>query len=175
MHHVIKIFFSAFIMLYQFLGSAEAQNTTTNKFEGIILYYETDSIPQEVFLLPCKIEYSGSFTDFVIKSLRDHQGELIEIYFQGMRWSMPNLFSLVQQMNYIKGKRVIVNNDFIPLRISAGIIFADASFSVKNQNYNENRTKFIVQIDSAQIDLMIVDYDREKNGLPFLFEPLYFK
>jgi len=169
---LLRIFFIMFISLSQFFNNARAQNSIINEFEGIIIYHETDSIPQDVFLIPCKVEYTGSFSDFVLNTLRDLKGQALEIYFQGMRWGMPNLLEVVKKMNYIKGKRITTNENSFQLRISAGKIFSDATFTVKVPGYRANNTEFLIEIESKRFSFTTSDYDREKNGLPVFFEPI---
>jgi hypothetical protein len=159
----------------QFLNTARSQETIINEFEGIIIYYDTDSIPQDVFLLPCKIEYKGSFIDFAVNTFKNYKGELIEIYFQGMRWGMPNLLPVVQQMNYLKCKRITMNGSFFKMRISAGVIFTDATFAKENKNSMENKEKFILEFETNRFNFISFDYNLDKNGLPVSFEPLYLK
>lgn len=172
---LLKNLFIAFITVSQFLQYAKAQNEVVNEFEGIIIYYETDSIPQDVFLLPCKVEYKGSFKDFAINTLKNYKGELIEIYFQGMRWGMPDLLREVGGMNYINCKRITANSGFFNMRISAGIIFANATFAKEDKNYKENKEKFILEFEKDRFNFISCDYNLDKNGLPVFFKPLYLK
>jgi hypothetical protein len=44
-----------FTTLTQFLSYAKAQNSVIAKYEGIIFYYDTDSIPQDVFCFLVKL------------------------------------------------------------------------------------------------------------------------
>jgi hypothetical protein len=54
---LLRNLFITFIAAGQLLHYAKAQTKIINEFEGIFFYYETDAIPQEVFLLPCKVAY----------------------------------------------------------------------------------------------------------------------
>ncbi len=172
---LLRSLFIAFITISQFFNFAKAQNEIINEFEGIIFYYETDSIPQDVFLLPCKVEYKGDFTDFVVNTLKNYKGKLIEIYFQGMRWGVPNLLSIVRRMDYLESKRITGNGGSFNLRISAGIIYTDATYPTKLFEYKENKAAFILQFNSIKFNFIVYDFDREKNGQLIFFEPLYLK
>lgn len=175
---LLRNLFITFITLCQFLNCAKAQKDSLNEFEGIFFYYETEShIPQEVFLLPCKVAYKGSFTDFADSTIKNYKGKLIDIYFQAMRWTMPNFLQEVERMNYIASKRLSSTSESFNLgmRISAGKIFADAPRLVRLFEYTENNTDFVLEFKSIKYNFISYDFDTEKNGLPVSFEPIYVK
>jgi hypothetical protein len=162
----------------QFLNTARSQETIINEFEGIFFYYETKSpIPQEVFLLPCKVAYKGSFTDFADSTIKNYKGKLIDIYFQAMRWTMPNFLQEVGRMNYIACKRLSSTSESFNLRmrISAGKIFADATHLITISEYAENNTDFVLEFNSDKYNFVSYDFDVTKKGQPVSFEPLYIK
>ena len=175
---LLRNLFITFITVSQFLNYAKAQNEIINEFEGIFFYYETESpIPQEVFLLPCKVAYKGSFTDFADSTIKNYKGKLIDIYFQAMRWTMPHLLQEVGRMNYIACKRLSSTSESYNLRmcISAGKIFADATNLQTISEYAENNTDFILEFNSVKYNFISYDFDVTKKGQPVSFEPLYIK
>jgi hypothetical protein len=172
---LLRNLFIAFITVSQFLNYAKAQNEVINEFEGIFFYYETDSIPQEVFLLPCKVAYKGCFTAFADSAIKNYKGKLTDIYFQAMRWTMPNILQEAERMNYIKCKRLTTNGGFFNMRISAGKIFADATYLQTISEYAENNTDFALEYNSVKYNFISYDFDVTKKGLPVSFEPLYLK
>jgi hypothetical protein len=172
---LLKNLFIAFITVSQFLHTAKAQKDSLNEFEGIFFYYETDAIPQEVFLLPCKVAYKGCFTAFADSAIKNYKGKLVEIFFQPMRWTMPNILQEVERMNYMKCKRLTTNGGFFNMRISAGKIFVEAPDFLKLYEYAENNTDFVFEFNSAKYNFISYDYDIEKKGQPVTFEPLYLK
>lgn len=174
---LLKNLFITIITVSQFLHYAKAQTDSLNEFEGIIFYYETDAIPQEVFLLPCKVTYKGCFTAFADSTIKNYKGKLIDIFFQGMRWGMPNLLQEVERMNYITARRLSsTGGSFnMRMRISAAKIFTDATSSVKLYEYAENNTDFVLEFNSVKYNFISYDFDTEKKGTPVSFEPLYLK
>jgi hypothetical protein len=172
---VLKNLFIILISVSQFLHCAKAQNEIINEFEGIFFYYETDAVPQEVFLLPCKVAYKGCFTDFADSTIKNYKGKLIDIYFQSMRWTMPNLLQEVERMNHVKCKRLTTNGGFFNMRISAGKLFADATNLQTIAEYAENNSDFVLEYNSVKYNFISYDFDVTKKGLPVRFEPLYIK
>ncbi len=161
-----------FTTLSQFISHAKAQNSLITKKEGIIFYYETDSIPPIVFLVPCKVKFNGLFSDFVIKKLENYSGGVTEIYFQGMRWGMPNLLEQFQKLEYLKCKRISLNDSFSNMRIVAGAIFIDANtYPRKGEAHVDNPEDFSIEFASRKFSFISKDYDLDKHGLPVFFEP----
>ncbi|NOT92775.1 hypothetical protein [Ferruginibacter sp.] len=175
---LLRTLFITFITVSQLLHYAKAQTDSLNEFEGIFFYYETESsIPQEVFLLPCKVACKGSFADFADSTIKNYKGKLVEIYFQAMRWTMPSFLQEVERMNYIACKRLSsTGGSFnMPMRISAGKIFANAPDFLKLHEYAENNTDFVLEYNTVKYNFISYDFDVEKKGLPVSFEPLYVK
>lgn len=163
------------ISLTQFLVNAKAQNEVIKEYEGIIIYYETDSIPQDVFFLPCKIEYDGAFKDFAIEKIKNYKGELNEIFFQGIRWGMPDLLAKVQSMNYLTCKRITGNGGFLNMRLSAGKIFVKV-----RPNFNKNlgakrQESFLLELQTQRYSFISIDFDFDEEGLPVFFEPFFLR
>jgi hypothetical protein len=171
---LLKKIFIMFVSLTQFLSYTKAQNEIINEFEGIIIYYETDTIPQDVFFLPCKVVFIGSFTDFAMSQLKNHNSELIEIYFQGIRWGIPTLGKVFESMAFLQCRRLFPNGNYAKMRLSAGKIFCNATHQVQSE-YPPQREKFTFELNGKRFDFIAIDYEREKNGLPVFFEPLYLK
>ena len=125
--------------IFQLLNDAKAQNRDMREFEGIIFYRDTDSIPEEVFLIPAHLKSDEDFNEFVATTFSNFKDTVINIYFQCMRWTMPNMLENVKMMKYTKGylKR---NSDLVEnLRISACKIYTDASQAHLLTEYYDQR------------------------------------
>lgn len=168
--YLSRIILTMFITVAQLLHYAKAQNEVITEYEGIFFYYETDSIPQDVFLLPCKIEYQGFFSNFLIDKLKNHKGELIEIYFQGMRWGMPSLTKVIKEMSYYPCSRIAGNGSNIKMRLCIGKIFCNATY-IKESEHPPSKEDFLLEIGGKRYSFISNDFESYKMGTPVFFEP----
>jgi len=173
---LILIFIS--MSITALLNEAKAQNRKLFAMEGIIFYFDTDSIPQEVYLIPVKLNYKGDFEDFVHKTLDSFQGKALDVYFQGMRWMMPNLLEEVQNMKYITAETAeyitpeFANSNFIkPLRGSACKIYTNLTHAEMLTFYADKGIKFVIKIGEKRYTIPIGNLKPE-YCVPTYFEPM---
>jgi hypothetical protein len=164
-----------FTSLTQFLINSKAQNQVIKEYEGIIIYYETDSIPQDIFFIPCKVQYTGSFENFAHEKVKNYQGEITEIFFQGIRWGMPNLQNTFDSMAYLSCKRITGNSGFFKMRMSAGKIFIKIRPNFNKIKSNKKREQFLLELGENEFRFTSGDFDFDTEGLPVFFEPLFLK
>jgi len=152
------------------LNIAKAQNRGLIEMEGIIIYFETDSIPQEEYLIPIKLNYNENFESFVLHTLENLNTKAIDVYAQGMRWVMPNLLEEIQSMLYIKAE--IVNPNFKrPIRISACKIYTDTTHSKELVLYPDKDMSFLVKLNEKIFKVGIENL-KPQYGVPRYFEAM---
>ncbi|MDQ6903414.1 MAG: hypothetical protein M3139_10435 [Bacteroidota bacterium] len=152
------------------LNLAKAQNKKLIEWEGIIVYFDTDSVPQEVYLIPVKLDYEGSFENFVHHTFENYNGNAIDMYVQGMRWLMPNLLDEIRSLQYIKGESLL-NIKGLPkgLRISSSRIYTDTSHVERMHTYPDRITEFPIQIGNTKYNLRIENL-KKRFGVPQFIE-----
>ena len=153
------------------LDSAKAQNKKLIEWEGIIVYFDTDSIPQEVYLIPVKLDYEGTFENFVHHTFENYNGNAIDMYVQGMHWLMPNLLEEIQSLQYIKAESLINIKGGLPktLRISAAKIYTDTSHIEVMDTFRDRIMEFPIQIGKIKYNLRIENL-KKRFGIPQYIE-----
>jgi len=87
------------IGLTSYLDYAIAQKKDLSYVEGIIIYpVAIDGIPQEVFFIPGSMKKDENFNNFLIETFSNRSNHTYVVYFQGIRWIMPDIEDVIKSM-----------------------------------------------------------------------------
>ncbi len=100
------------IFYYLFMISSFDYFEYANKYKrdllqyvGILIYSpDHGALPQEVLYLPCKWNKKGHFENFLKETFASGDKVLYQVYFQGVRWVMPNVVEKLSASRYINIK-----------------------------------------------------------------------
>ena len=116
---------------------------------GLIIYPDSDAIPQEVLIIPYQRNFELSFADDVQKALHDTVNKALTVYFQGMRRVQPELLTILLGCHYEKaflsGDRVIPL-DFKKasdnVRVTFGIIVCETTWNSIRPNFDNDNVLY---------------------------------
>lgn len=126
------------------------------QYEGILIYSpEHGPLPQEVLFSPCKWDKKGRFESFLVKTFSDGDKVLYQVYFQGIRWIMPDIVDKLSSSKYVLIK---IGN--------AKVYRATYVLLTFDQSSDPLRDETVISPSSALIDLpIIVDGHQMKSKL----------
>lgn len=132
-----------------YLQYANKNNKNIVHYEGILIYspeFGPSRLPQEVLFMPQEWNREISFEDFLLKNLNERDKTLYQVYFQGVRWIIPDLESELENAKFISIK--IGDKD-----ISGRATYAKLSFEQLHQTIG---SPFEVLLPSIRTDLKLV-------------------
>ncbi|MCZ4221877.1 hypothetical protein [Pedobacter rhodius] len=97
------------------IASSYAQNRKLQAQNGIMIYdSKNGSIPQEVYFIPASLKENEDQFDMINRVLQCSTTIAYQIYFQGIRWIMPNLKSVLSNL---KGDEIKYGYKSVNLRV----------------------------------------------------------
>lgn len=106
--------------LNNYLQYAIKSNKNIVPYEGILIYaskFGPSPLPQDILFMPKSWNREIDFEDFLVKSLHEKDKTLYQVYFQGVRWIIPEVGS---ELNKAK---------FIPIKIGNKEILGRATYA----------------------------------------------
>jgi hypothetical protein len=158
--------------LFSFLAYSEERNRVLKSIEGVIMYpYTETNVPNYVYFMPKKLnegEHLGAFFKQQFLYLPD---EFYVLYFNPIRWILPDLASIMKSLNSIP---VGYGKNQLLFELSYGRITFDVTPN-SNQQEKTDKTVFHVPIymekNSFFINVVELPLDM---GTPKLFEKIDF-
>jgi len=145
------------------LDYAKAQNKVIDTLKGIIIYPDTSGIPQEVLFIPTTEPLGGSFDTVFSKIFRKQTPAAYIVYFQGIRWIIPDIADTLSSLIYKKGSlSLYILGTSKEVRISYGSFIFD-----KRQFPDPDKTPkpVILSVDGKDLSLAYVDLNNELGVL----------
>lgn len=167
MHHVKTVLLvCSFTLLNSLLVMAQVDNQF--EIEGVIIYTETDSIPQDVIIIPRSYE---DLTDTTFGYW---------IYFQAMRWTQNDLYNIIKQSHSldveIKGvinpKVGFIGPGIVKSKLTYGKIIFDKGVSKRMQLREDSNLFELELISGGRIYYIIYKEIPQEFGLPKSFQPI---
>lgn len=94
--------FLGMIGLTNYLNFAKEHNRKLNRYEGIMIWNpKFGSLPQDVLFVPAYWDKKGSFEDFLKNEFSKKDFIIYQIYFQGIRWILPDLEQKLNDTKYV--------------------------------------------------------------------------
>lgn len=159
------------IGLSSFLDYAKAQKIALSPVEGIIMYDDSQGIPQEVIFIPKTLKKGGRLKGLIRKTLSASTTVAYVVYFQGIRWVIPDLETTVANLN---SNQIVYGQ----ARVSAKISYGRLTFNTTvrpDPDVTIDRTihKVSVLYNNSAYQLKVTELP-DKMGAMVLFEPLKF-
>lgn len=117
MTRVVKKFILIMTGISTFLSYAKGQEIPLSPMEGIIMYNDSLGIPQEVIFIPITLKKGRRLKGLIRKTLSDQSTFAYVVYFQGVRWVLPDLESTVANLNT---NQIIYGHAKVSAKISYG-------------------------------------------------------
>lgn len=158
--------------LTSFLAYAEAQNLALKTLDGIVMYHLTEAaIPEYIFFMPVRLPNGKSLGKFFNCQFRYIPEKFYLIYFNPIRWVLPNL---ADTMRELEGIAVEYGKYKLSFQLTYGRIIFDVTQSNKN-NVKEDLSEFQIPIcvEEKNFFINVIDLP-EKMGTPKVFEKLDF-
>lgn len=93
------------IGISNYLNFAKEYNKCLIHREGIVIYApELGPLPQDILFLPQKWDKKGNFEEFMITTLLKEDIRLYQVYFQGIRWIMPDIVEVLKSTKSVEIK-----------------------------------------------------------------------
>jgi len=160
------------IGLTSYLNYAIAQKRDLSVAEGIIIYSTVASdIPQEVFFIPVAINKDRNFDAFIKETLSNPSNYTYVVYFQGIRWIMPDLSSVVRSLKSVPIQYGTKNK---LMQLSFGKITFDKTYpGDPDIEIDLTVTKVDVIYNETPFKLNVTEWPAA-NGVAKLFEKIDF-
>jgi hypothetical protein len=110
--------------------------------EGIIIYPAADSLPQDVILIPAKIDSTKTLEENIAYCLSNQPPLSYIVYFQGIRWIQPTVSAELAACRYGTGTMARAVWQDVNIKITAGKIRFNVTW---NDNILEVLDKTIIE------------------------------
>ncbi|WP_156131348.1 hypothetical protein [Pedobacter kyungheensis] len=93
------------IGISNYLNYAKEHDRRLVHYDGIVIYApEFGPLPQDVMFLPQAWNKKGDFEEFMVTALSKEDSKLYQVYFQGIRWIMPDIVEVLKSTKSVKIK-----------------------------------------------------------------------
>lgn len=167
---MLKIFtIFCMIGLSNYRAYATKHNISLTRYEGIIVWNpKLGALPQEVLFFPAKWNKQGSFKEFLLQELQRPNATAYQIYFQGMRWILPNL---EESLNNTKSIEILVGSPPSLCRASyVALTFGPYTPDEDNFTFEETHN-LAISIDNVTKQVKLKDWP-DQLGIAKLYEPI---
>lgn len=157
--------------LTSYLDYANAQNKVIDTVKGIIIYPDTSGIPQEVLFIPTTEPLGGSFNTYLSDFLSKRSPLAYTVYFQGIRWIVPDIADTLSSLIYIKGSlNQYIIGGIKEVRISyGGFVFDKREIPA----LDKTPKPVLLSVNGKSYSLSYLDFNNEL-GIPKAFEKISF-
>ncbi|SFE45684.1 hypothetical protein SAMN05518672_106189 [Chitinophaga sp. CF118] len=149
---------------------AKKFNRQLHSISGLIIYDTTYPIPPSVVIIPCDIRPGQDLNTLVREQLLNNKTEGILVYFQGIRWIMPDLEEPLKQWTFVNAEAVDGYFNKASLKISYGKVTYDNSNADLEEGDDVKRL-FILNVFGTDVRLKITEFPKEV-GPAKLFEKI---
>jgi hypothetical protein len=158
------------IGLAAYLKYANWQKRELSSIEGIVIYDDSSiAIPAYVVFIPVTFEKGKEVKQSLEETLLRPNPRAYIIYFQAIRWILPDLADIVKSLNYIK---VNYGGLYLSRKVSYGKFTFDKTLKGDESIPTDNTiTRVPVQIDDKVLFLYISELT-DDMGTPKLFEKI---
>lgn len=136
---------------------------------GLLIFAETDSIPQDVIFIPVKDTSGKSVEDILFAELTGKNNSAIILYFQGLRWSHPQLAKDLQTCKQTSG--VLTDQILYYRKTKVQIVLGTILFNRTKRpdvgNYNKGEVQ--LQTDERNYNFTVRDAPADV-GYPIRFK-----
>lgn len=147
-------------------------NGNLTEKQGILIYRDSDSLPQDVIFIPINKIDSLDINSLIEKGLKENKGIVPLMYFQGMRWRNSKLLDDISDglaFNGVLYDKLIYNN-LTKVRIIYGKIFFADTTSL-TEKYDPVPTDKVTLKVNGESYLFEVHFEEPRDlGYPIIFE-----
>lgn len=159
------------IGLSAYLEYAKAQNKELLTVEGIVIYDNSvTALPMFMIFIPAKIEKNVKIEKCMEETLLKPDSRGYIIYFQSIKWILPNLEDIVRTLDY---KLIKYGDSSKSCKISYGRFTFDKSIKGDPENITLNNviTQVPIFLGDRKLVLLVSEL-AEDIGTPKLFEAI---
>lgn len=159
------------IGLYNYLNYAAGQGRKLVRYEGILIYDPAfGNLPQDVLFMPIVWNHKNGFEDFLIKQFSNEKAHLYQVYFQGIRWILPDLEKKLSSCGFVE-----IQIGLKPRKVKAtyaALTFDETTPAIsEDEDHVSKKTTLPMIIKHIKLETDIIEIPPEFGYLK-LFEPI---
>jgi len=110
-----------------YLEYAKGQGLDIHSITGVVIYPDSNGIPQDIILIPYEAKAEQSLDEIIHSAITNIEVNGIFNYFQNVRWTMPELEEELMGWSFERGQSIGTEYFNGDLRLSYGTITFDRS------------------------------------------------